>query len=112
MDTDNNINDLLARPLWQLSGREYCALMRYVLSPESTPSSGTESPRQAIGMQHLAKALGCSASLLYGIRREVDFGPGVISHIGRREVFDVEAIRVLADGYMTRMRKDRRREEA
>lgn len=109
---DNNINDLLGRPLWQLSGREYCALMRYVLSPESTLSNGSGSPSQAIGMQHLAKALGCSASLLYGIRHKVDFGPGIVSHIGRREVFDVETIRALADGYMTRMRKERRREKA
>ena len=114
METHYNINidDLLERPLWLLSGREYCALMRHVLSPESTPTNGSGATRQAIGMQHLAKALGCSASLLYGIRHEVDFGPGIVSHIGRREVFDVETIRALADGYMTRMRKDRRSEKA
>lgn len=104
-----NINDILSRPLWQLSCHEYISLMRYLFTeygnsnPESTP------PRQAIGMAQLAKALGCSTSLLYGIRHNVGFDNAVISRIGRKEVYDIEAVRVIANDYMKRAREERLR---
>ena len=107
---DININDLLGRPLWQLSCQEYIALMRYLLAQGANGNITNDSvPRQAIGMAALAKALGCSASLLYGIRHYIDFGPAIISHIGRKPVFDVEVARTLANEYMMHAREERRR---
>ena len=111
MDTkENNINidDLLVRPIWQLTCEEYVALMRHVLS-EHGSTSDFSLPRQAIGMSALAKALGCSASLLYGIRHHVDFSDAVISRIGRKEVYDIEAVRALANEYTKREREARQR---
>lgn len=111
MKTDDNFNidDLLGRPLWQLSCQEYLALMRYLLAKYGSISSESAPPRQAIGMTALAKALGCSTSLLYGIRHNVDFGDAVISRIGRKEVYDIEAVRTIANDYMRRAREERQR---
>jgi len=104
-----NIKDLLGRPLWQLSCAEYLALMRYLLAEYGSVTSESAPPRQAIGMTALAKALGCSTSLLYGIRHNVDFGDAVISRIGRKEVYDIEAVRTIANDYMKREREARLR---
>ena len=108
---DNNINisELLGRPLWQLTCQEYVALMRHLLSESGNVGNGSTPPRQAIGMTALAKALGCSTSLLYGIRHNVDFGDAVISRIGRKEVYDIEAVRTIANDYMKREREARLR---
>lgn len=104
-----NIEDLLGRPLWQLSCQEYLALMRYLLTQFGSVSSESTSPRQAIGMTALSKALGCSTSLLYGIRHNTDFDEAVISRIGRKEVYDVETARKIANDYMKRAREERQR---
>lgn len=110
---DININDLLDRPLCLLSCKDYLALMRDLLAQgvNSNFSNSDQPPHQAIGMTQLAKALGCSASLLYGIRHNIDFSPAVISHIGRKPVFNVEVARKLANEYMIRAREERRRGE-
>lgn len=108
-DNNININDLLIRPIWQLSGAEYVALMRYVLTEYGNSNPESAPPRQAIGMAALAKALGCSTSLLYGIRHNVDFSDAVISRIGKKEVYDIEAVRVIANDYMKRAREERLR---
>lgn len=104
-----NINDLLGRPLWQLNCQEYIALMRYLLTEYGNSNPESAPPRQAIGMAQLAKALGCSTSLLYGIRHNVDFSDAVISRIGRKEVYDIEAVRTIANDYMKRAREERLR---
>ena len=54
-DNNININDLLIRPIWQLSGAEYVALMRYVLTEYGNSNPESAPPRQAIGMAALAR---------------------------------------------------------
>lgn len=108
-DNNININDLFGRPLYSLSCQEYFALMRYLFTEYGSIPSNSAPPQQAIGMAALAKALGCSTSLLYGIRHNVDFGDAVISRIGRREVYDIETARRIADDYMKRAREERQR---
>ena len=109
MDTNDNlnINDLLGRPLWQLSCREYVELMRYALSQNTTVEAARR--KQATGTSALAREIGCAPSTLYGIMRNVDFSPALISRIGRRSVYDIECARKLANDYMMRMREERRR---
>ena len=111
MKTDEtfNINDLLGRPIWQLTCQEYCALMRYLLNEGSSSATNSPSSRQAIGMTALAKALGCSSSFLYGISHNIDMDSAVISRIGRKPVFDIEIARKLANDYMVRVREERNR---
>ena len=111
--SETKMNELLGRPLWQLTGEEYCVLMRYALA-EGMPvgSESSSSRRQAIGVPALARELGCSASTLYTIKHYADFRPALISRIGRKEVFDVEKARVIANNYMVQAREERRRGSA
>lgn len=104
-----NIEGLLGRPLWQLSCQEFLTLMRHLLAEFGSASPESVSQRQAIGMTALAKALGCSTSLLYGIRHNTNFDEAVISRIGRKEVYDIETARKIANEYMKRAREERLR---
>lgn len=108
MNTNAIIDGLLQKPLWQMTGEEYCQLTHYALS--LTPSAGSsQAPagQKALGVHALAIELGCSESTIYALMRtprEEDgsaIGGGVlkeaiVSRIGRRIVFDVDKARELA----------------
>lgn len=108
---DNTISQLLSRPLWQMTGEEYCQLTQYALS--LSPNAGTSPApmgQKALGVHALAVELGCSDSTIYALMRtprEEDessegggiLKPAIVSRIGRRIVFDVDTARRLADGY-------------
>lgn len=110
---DNTITHLLSRPLWQMTGEEYCQLTQYAMS--LSPSAGTNSTpagQKALGVHALAVELGCSDSTIYALMRaarEEDgsaecggiLKPAIVSRIGRRIVFDVDTARRLADGYQS-----------
>lgn len=105
MDTSAfNIDELLARPVWQMTGAEYCALTRYATAPSGNVASSSQ---QAVGIQALAKELGCSASTLYAIKKYGTLDDAIISRIGRKEVFDVDKARTLANDYQTKLRAER-----
>ena len=110
---DNTISQLLSRPLWQMTGEEYCQLTQYALSlsPKAGPSSAPMG-QKALGVHALAVELGCSDSTIYALMRatrEEDgsaegggiLKPAIVSRIGRRIVFDVDTARRLADGYQS-----------
>ena len=108
MKTNIDIQGLLEKPIWQMTGEEYCQLTHYALS--LTPSAGSsQAPagQKALGVHALAIELGCSESTIYALMRtprEEDgsaIGGGVlkdaiVSRIGRRIVFDVDKARELA----------------
>ena len=108
MSTEININGLLEKPLWQMTGEEYCQLTHYALSLSPNTGSSPAPPGQkALGVHALAVELGCSDSTIYALMRtprEEDGsseGGGVlkdaiVSRIGRRIVFDVDKARELA----------------
>ena len=110
---DNTITQLLSRPLWQMTGEEYCQLTQYAMS--LSPSTGTNTApagQKALGVHALAVELGCSDSTIYALMRatrEEDgssegggiLKPAIVSRIGRRIVFDVDTARRLADGYQS-----------
>ena len=101
MDSNNLIEGLLQKPLWQMTGEEYCQLTHYALSLSPNTGSSPAPPGQkALGVHALAVELGCSDSTVYaeggGILR-----PAIVSRIGRRIVFDVETARKLADDYQS-----------
>ncbi len=113
MSTEININGLLEKPLWQMTGEEYCQLTQYALSI-STGKGSAPSPtgQKALGVHALAVELGCSDSTVYALMRtprEEDgssegggiLRPAVVSRIGRRIVFDVDTARRLADDYQS-----------
>ena len=108
MSTEININGLLEKPLWQMTGEEYCQLTQYALSlSNGTGTAPSPSGQKALGVHALAVELGCSDSTIYALMRtprEEDgssAGGGVlkdaiVSRIGRRIVFDVDKARELA----------------
>ena len=114
MNSNNLIEGLLQKPLWQMTGEEYCLLTHYALS--LSPNTGSSSPappgQKALGVHALAVELGCSDSTIYALMRtprEEDgssegggiLRPAVVSRIGRRIVFDVDTARKLADDYQS-----------
>jgi hypothetical protein len=113
MNTNAIIDGLLQKPLWQMTGEEYCQLTHYALSLSPNAESSASPPGQkALGVHALAIELGCSDSTVYALMRtprEVDdsadgggiLQPAIISRIGRRIVFDVDIARKLADGYQS-----------
>ena len=107
---DINICALLDRPVWQLTGREFIALMRSASGLHDRHDAGTDGRKLVYGVQALADALGCSPSTIYAmmrIAREEDgsaadggiLRDAIVSRIGRRIVFDVEQARTLASNY-------------
>ena len=114
MSTEININGLLEKPLWQMTGEEYCQLTQYALSLSSgTGTAPSPSGQKALGVHALAVELGCSDSTIYALMRtprEEDgssegggiLKPAIVSRIGRRIVFDVDKARELATQYQQR----------
>ena len=112
MNSQTNIEGLLGKPLWQMTGEEYCQLTHYALS--LSPNTGSSSPpgQKALGVHALAVELGCSDSTVYSLMRtpREDDGsaegggilqPAIVSRIGRRIVFDVDTARKLADDFQS-----------
>lgn len=102
---------LLDKPVWQMSGREFCALTLYANVLHGGQDVGTESRRTLVnGVQALADALSCSPSTIYALMRAMRAEDGlsegggilrdaIVSRIGRAIVFDVEKARALAMNY-------------
>lgn len=110
-EIDINIQELLDRPIWQMTGREYCALTQYANGLRDGQDARAEGRRALVnGVQALADGLGCSPSTIYSLMRTVREEDGsaadggilkeaIVSRIGRRIVFDVERARTLANNY-------------
>ena len=114
MKTNIDIQGLLEKPVWQMTGEEYCQLTHYALSlAPNTGSSQAPAGQKALGVHALAVELGCSDSTIYALMRtprEEDgssegggiLKPAIVSRIGRRIVFDVDKARELATQYQQR----------
>lgn len=114
MSTEININGLLVKPLWQMTGEEYCQLTQYAMSlSPNVETSPVPMGQKALGVHALAVELGCSDSTIYALMRaarEEDgsaeggeiLKPAIVSLIGRRIVFDVDKARDLAIQYQRR----------
>lgn len=103
---DIRVEDLLGKMIVQLSCREFCALTRY--AAEGLIPSTPVQPIQAVGIHALASALGCSVSCLYSMKAKGVLDDAIISHIGKKVVFDVEKSRKLASEYQTAIRAARK----
>ena len=102
------IEDLLDKPVWQMTGEEYIELTQYALSSSGANENHVERRVQkAMGVHALAVELGCSDSTVYSLMRTAREEDGssdgggllrdaIVSRIGRRIVFDVERARELA----------------
>lgn len=113
MSTLKSIEGLLEKPVYMMTGEEYLELTHYALSnSQNAAGHAAQGGQKALGVHALAVELGCSDSTIYALmrtpREEDDSAEGggilrgaIVSRIGRRIVFDVDATRRLADGYQS-----------
>ncbi len=114
MKDEKIIEGLLVKPLWQMTGEEYCQLTQYAMSlSPNVETSPAPMGQKALGVHALAVELGCSDSTIYALMRAVReedgsaegggiLKPAIVSRIGRRIVFDVGKARDLATQYQQR----------
>ncbi len=98
-----DIEDLLTKPLWQMSGKEYVFLHSYAC----TFHTDTRAPQltKIKGTKALAEHLDCSESMVYSLRRKGVLDDAIISRVGKRIVFDGDKAQELAQAYIQESRK-------
>lgn len=84
-------------PIWQMTGQD----LKELLGRDATQDVISKKPSLLTGVQALADYLDCSQSTIFMLRRRGVLDDAVVSHIGRRIVFDGEKARTLANEYMT-----------
>lgn len=97
-----NIDFLLDKPLWQMSGEEFCQLTRFANScdnQKSNPDTTSEPPVYARGILELSTHLGCGQSTVYAMKKRGVLDPAIVSRIGKKIVFDVAKAKVLASEF-------------
>lgn len=102
-----SIFDLLAKPLWQLTGEEYVELHAYAVNvtKEEGHDSTTKTTTRCTGVRELAQFLQCSESQIYALKRNGILDDATMSSIGKSTVFDGEKARELAQAFMDGNRK-------
>ena len=99
----NDIEKLLKAPLWQMTGEEFIRLLRYALQD---PMDGKKAEGRTLvtGVRSLAEYLACCESMVYKLLRSGALDSAIVSHIGKKWVFDGEKARECANSYMQQQR--------
>lgn len=106
----NNVEipSMKGKMLVQLTCEEFFDLMAQFapggLASSAAVAVSSARPHQVVGVTPLATELGCSASFLYAMKAKGVLSGAIISHIGKKAVFDVDKARRLADAYQTEQR--------
>ncbi len=103
-----NVNNLLVKPLWQMSGEEYVALHAYACAVNMTGPDASHVTRIK-GVSALAEYCACSPSQVAKFLREGVLDSAIISRIGKSIVFDGEKARLCANEYQEQQRSSRRK---
>ncbi len=103
-----DIQTLLSKPVWQMTGEEFCQLSMFAAEGKSSSISSASDGARAIGMHELGVAIGCCDSTVYSLKKQGVLDEAIISQIGKKIVFDVEKARVLAQAYQQNQREARR----
>lgn len=104
MDTIKNIQGLLAKPLWQMTGEEFYYLMQNVST--DTKNGNTTRHERCVGVRELADKLNCCESTIYEMKRHGALQDAIISHIGKSICFDVDVAREAANRYIRNKREN------
>ena len=89
MSTKIDIKMLLDKPIWQLSGREFVALMKSTLMEMETGKEEEPKKRFVFGLDGICDLFGCSKSTAERIKKSgiID---AAISQVKRKIVVDAE----------------------
>lgn len=98
---------LLEKPLWQMTGEEFCSLTQYAYS-QCKEISGTNDIVRITGVRELSEYIGCCESTIYMLRRNAVLDDAILSQVGKRIVFDGKKARALAAAFQKEQRAARR----
>ncbi len=104
----NNTQDLLQKPIWQMTGEEFLQLNQLSRSSADNSREEGQPTAYAHGIGELAQMIGCCQSTIYTLKKLGVLDEAIVSQIGKRIVFDVNKARILADGYQKSQREARR----
>ena len=102
----NNVEQLLKTPLWQMTGEDFIRLLRYALDAQAGTRK-TDDRVLIAGARPLAEYLSCSESMVHKLLRDSALDPAIVSHIGKKWVFDGEKARACANSFMEQQRMQR-----
>ena len=108
METKPTLSQLLAKPIWQMTGEEFLQLNE--LGRENAAAG--EEPKEVIeyahGITELSQKIGCCQSIIYMLKKEGVLDDAIVSQVGRKIIFNVGKARALADEYQRTQRESRR----
>ena len=92
-----NIQELLSKPVWQMTGEEFIMLSRHASGhPEAQPQTVTDTSRKYVyGILGIAKLFGCSLPTANRIKKSGKIDKA-ITQIGRKIIVDAELALELA----------------
>lgn len=102
-----DIQTLLSKPLWQLTGEEYVALHAYACAINSD-SAGRQTEARCKGVHALALYCSCSDSQVFKLLREGVLDAAIRSRVGKSIVFDGEVALRCAAEYQEQQRTNRK----
>ena len=103
-----DVHILLQKPIWQMTGEEFLQLNELTRnSSADSAENGNTSCMLVYGVSDLAKIIGCCQSTVYTLKKQGIFDDAIVSHIGKKIVFDAEKARKLADEYQKSQREIR-----
>lgn len=106
MEQKIEIKQLLEKPVWQMSGEEFCQLTMYANS-SCQAGGNTASKEYAYGIHELGTIIGCCDSTIYSLKKQGVLDDAIVSQIGKKIIFDVEKARRLAGEFQQRQRTSR-----
>ena len=92
-----NLQELLSKPVWQMTGEEFIFLSKHASrQTETQPQPITDTERKYVyGIQGIAKLFGCSLPTANRIKKSGKIDKA-ITQIGRKIIVDVELALELA----------------
>lgn len=99
-----NVASLMDKPVWQMTGREFCALAQYANGGQAQATPAGER-KLCTGVRALAEYLGCCEATIYVLKKDGVLDDAIVSKIGKKIVFDAEKARRLADARQQIKRK-------
>lgn len=103
------IQSLLDKPLWQMTGSEYVTLHAYACTTIS--SDGAHAVTQVKGVHAVAEYCACSDSQIAKLLREGVLDSAIVSRIGKSIVFDADKARNSANVYQEQKRSANKKED-
>lgn len=109
MNSKPNIEELLRKPMWQMTGQEYVDLHAYACAclPNMGGSATAPLVTHLKGVHAVAEYCNCSDSQVAKLLREGVLGSAIVSRIGKTIVFDGDEARRCANEYQMKQRASR-----